>query len=120
MIRATKWAQLDICPACNGQILVTNWDDLEGIEVDAYRVDNTPLTPQDEAACIIMDRRTYLLEETIVGTWRLSRRWADRMQIPDSPHPVAVLPHHKCGARYPTRIMPPARPTFNTTTPAPF
>ena len=109
MNRPTKRAELDTCPQCGSSILITNWDDLQAIEVTPYRVDPTALTTEDETVCIIIGRPTYLLEENMARNWSLSRRGPHEMSYPVSPRLIAVLPHHKCGARYPNELTKPPR-----------
>ncbi len=121
MIRATRKVQQDVCPACKQPILITNWDDLAGVEVSTYRVDPTPLAVEQETVCIVIGRPTYLLEETIVRTWRLSKRYAGQRPTPTTPFTVAVVPHHLCGARFPAELdIGALTPIFTAATKPPF
>lgn len=116
MIRPTVKVQEDVCPSCKSRILVTNWDDMEGIQVDPYRVDPTPITVEEETVCIVVGRSTYLLEETSVRTWRLSKRGSHTGDI-QPVNPIAVLPHHRCGGRHDNEISMPAQLTSVPATP---
>lgn len=98
-MKLTKQAQTIPCPSCRVPILATNWDDLEGLTAD-ITADPTPLTPPLELACVLAGRPIYALEATVVNTYRLSRLHGhnrDRQLI----NPIATLPAHICGGRFP-------------------
>ncbi|PPH95152.1 hypothetical protein C5C95_16990 [Rathayibacter sp. AY1B7] len=103
MRRGPEEPRPDQCPRCSQPVLIYDWDDIDGVFLGPARVDPTPITPLDEVACTILDRPTYLLEKTIVGTHRLSRRWAITLRR-HTPYAIAILPAHQCGARYPTTL----------------
>lgn len=93
------------CPRCKEAVLVYDWDDMQGCYLGPRRVDPTPLTPADEAACTVIGRPVYALETTIAGTYRLSRihrQWHRERAV----NPVFV-PEHRCGARYNTQLPKP-------------
>jgi hypothetical protein len=112
-------AEYEDCIRCGDETLVTNWDDLEGILVSDIVADTTPLTRLEEVACILIGRPTYILEATIIGTRRLSLRTPRTMAM-TLPHPIAVLPHHRCGARHPGILTALTKPEPDQLTQPPF
>lgn len=98
MKRFTRQVQCDECPTCHRGILTTNWDDQWAVQ-DSIVADPTPLTQQEEMACILLGRSRYVLEQTVAKTFRLGRiteyLGETRVFLP-----ALHLPAHRCGARF--------------------
>lgn len=103
MRRGPEEPRPDHCPRCSEPVLIYDWDDIDGVFHGPRKVDPTPISPPDEAACTVLGRPTYLLEQTVVGSYRLSRRFSHNLRR-HTPYAIAILPAHQCGARYPTTL----------------
>lgn len=90
--RAAKWER---CGTCEELILAGMDGDIAAPQV---RVDPTPLTPLQEGLCAIAGRRTASLE--IVGRSKITIHDRDPYAI-GRPFQQPVVPHHRCGARFP-------------------
>lgn len=93
---------------------------LEGLDADiaalTVQADPTPINPRQETACHLTARPTY----TVTMTSRrieLDRR--DQWSIGEPSPSFPILPAHKCGARFPGFLLPPAR-TQGATDDCPF
>jgi len=96
------------CGHCRQQVLTGDDADWSSFRVT---VDPTTLNRDQEIACIITDRRTYMLEDH-GGAPELHRRthWHTDSHPPDD---TPVVPAHKCGARFPTPDPQPRLTTAN-------
>lgn len=105
--RAARWGR---CPGCS-QLTLTGMDaDLCAGMVTA---DPTPLTPQQEHACMIAGRETYTLKPRGTSYELNDRRGAYLYGTrPPDHRGRTVIPAHQCGARFPGFIQKP--PTQET------
>lgn len=93
--RAARWGR---CPTCNELTL-------HGMDADLTAgmatVDPTPLSPQQEHACMITGRETYSLKERGTSYELNDRRGAYRYGARPPDHKGrTIVPAHKCGARF--------------------
>lgn len=103
------------CPHCRARTLVGMNDDELAFQT---RVDPTPLTHEQEIACVLTGRDTFALEERGNGVaikrrdhWVMASRSADHWL-------VTVVPEHQCGARFPEAEK--TETTLPAGAPAPF
>lgn len=100
--RAARWER---CRDCEELTLVGLDGDIAAIKV---RVDPTPLNPLQEALCAIAGRRTSSLT---IGAARSKITIWDRDPLAiGKPLSEPVVPHHKCGARFPGFLYPKPTP----------
>lgn len=112
--RAARWGR---CRTCQ-QITLTGMD--ADLTAGIATVDPTPLSPQQEHACMITGRETYTLTNR-GNTYTLDdRRGATRYgPRPPNHHRSTIVPAHQCGARFPGFIQKPTT-TKETTNECPF
>lgn len=96
------------CPRCAAPTL---HDTLDG---DRLRLDPTPLTPQLEAACLILARPTYEARITFTGEIRITkiRTGYGKTFFPNQLRENdIVLPIHECGKQLADILEPPQTKT---------
>lgn len=113
--RAARWGR---CPNCSELTL-------HGMDADLcagmVTADPTPLTPQQEHACMIFGRPTYTLKprgnshelNDRTGAYHYGSR-------PPDQHGKTIIPAHQCGARFPGFIPRPNKPQETTNEHPPF
>ena len=105
--RAARWGR---CPGCQELTL-------HGMDADLcagmVTADPTPLSPQQEHACMIVGRPTFALKPRGTSYELSDRRGAYLYgSRPPDHRGKTVIPAHQCGARFPGFIP---RPTKETT-----
>lgn len=100
--RAARWGR---CTTC-GELT------LHGMDADLCAgmatVDPTPLSPQQEHACMITGRETYSVKERGTSYELNDRRGAYRYGArPPDQRGKTIVPAHQCGARFPGFIKKP-------------
>lgn len=111
------YAKARHCRACSAQILSGQCGDPGWL----VHIDPTPLTAQQETACLLTGRMTFTLFESGAAR-RIEIVRRDQFSIRGHPPDTAtVVPTHQCGARFPDPPREPAR-TYLTDpdAPAPF
>lgn len=103
--RAAKWGR---CPRCQ-ELTLTGIDG--DVAAATVTVDPTPITTQQEHACLTIRRGTYNLTKR-GRSYDIHDRDSDHLYgpIPVPPKPLEIIvPEHRCGARYPGFLPRPPR-----------
>ena len=110
---AGRAAKFHYCRRCSAIVLSGLDDDWMASMATA---DPTPIDRTAETGCIIIGRKTYAAWRTATG-YDLTHRDPHYLDTPRTAH---LLPAHRCGARFPGFITPPAVDQLDPNRPPPY